>query len=64
MVDEEGDEFTMSVDIGATGSFLVYDNFVFTVLEGATTESQVADYTIKISVVDVIGSKNTDEITL
>lgn len=64
VTDEEGDLMTIVVDIGAASMFLTYVDGVFTVVEGASGESQAGTYSITITVTDTAGSVLSTTISL
>ena len=56
--DAEGDEITLTVDLGKASLFTEYDGYnTFNALSTSTDESNVGTYSIKLTVVDSAGSK-------
>jgi len=64
LIDVEGDDFVISVDVGSAIIFLTYDNGVFNIPKGKTDETMVNIYEIKILVTDSAGSTLKTEIKL
>lgn len=64
ITDPEEDDITVTVEIGRASTFMTYDDGLFKIQPGATTEGFVGIYQIKVSAEDSAGSKVDTKITL